>query len=458
MSNELVIELCQALDAPQHKFAQYGRYYRGEQALSFVSPESAAAIGNRLSKLIVNVPRIAVNAVAERCRLLGFEPDPQVWADFIANDLDQQAGIVHRSALLYGQSFVIVWSEDGASPVATVESPLNVQVLTDPATREVTSAVKRWTDATKRETHCVVYLPDEIQHWRANQTGAPSTALRLVGRLDNPLGVVPVVRFLNADLLGECVSEIADIACLTDALSKVSSDMLIASEFLAKPRRWATGVELMEVPVLDGEGNPVFENGAPVTEAVSPFPNNDKFLISEAEETKFGQLNGSTLDGYKNAADLILSELAAVSNLPPHYLGILHANPTSADSLRASEAGLTSKAEAKQAAFGRSWELVGKLMQAIRTGVSPASVQCRVQWCDPSTRSEAQAADAVLKLVQAGILSKSGALRRLGYTQTDIDQELSDRAADALASADPSLMTFAKLQNENGNMSYSGGI
>ncbi len=58
-------------------------------------------------------------------------------------------------------------------------------------------------------------------------------------------------------------------------------------------------------------------------------------------------------------------------------------------------------------------------------------------WCDPATRSESQAADAVVKLVQAGILSKSGALRRLGYTQSDIEQELYDAERDALANANP---------------------
>ncbi|WP_241472643.1 phage portal protein [Mycolicibacterium neoaurum] len=443
MSNQLLIELLQALDGPQHRFAGYGRYYRGEQGLSFVSPESRAAIGNRLSRLIVNVPRIAVNAIAERCRVLGFEPDPSIWGDFIANDLDQQAGIVHRSALLYGQSFVIVWGKENR-PLASVESPQNVQVICDPATREITSAVKRY--HTKAESHAHVYLPTEIQHWRAKTAGAASSAYELIDTLPNPLGVVPVVRFLNADLLGDGISEIADIACLTDALSKVSSDMLIASEFLAKPRRWATGVELTEVPLLDDEGNPVYEAGQPVTDVVSPFPENDRFLISEAAETKFGQLGGSGLDGYKNAADLILSEIAAVSSLPPHYLGILHDNPSSADALRASEAGLTSRAAAKQGAFGRSWETVGRLMAAVRTGADPADIECRVQWCDPGTRSEAQAADAVVKLHQAGILSRPGALRRLGFTDEEIRAELAAQAADMESKADPTIRDYLSRQ------------
>lgn len=73
LSNELLTELLTALDGPQGKFATFGRYYRGENRLRFTSPESQAAIGSRLSNLVVNVPRVLVNSLAERCRILGFE-------------------------------------------------------------------------------------------------------------------------------------------------------------------------------------------------------------------------------------------------------------------------------------------------------------------------------------------------------------------------------------------------
>ncbi len=194
----LLDELFFALNLRQGAYAKYDRYYRGQQAMGFISAESQRAIGNRLAHLVVNVPRILVNSLAERCRILGFDPDASVWDDFIANDLDQQAGIVHRTALLYGQSFVIVWADADGNPTVSVESPLNVQVLTDPATREITAGIKRWSDRLKGETHAMVYLPDRIEHWRAQTTRADSSgAFTLIETLPNPLGVVPVVRFLN---------------------------------------------------------------------------------------------------------------------------------------------------------------------------------------------------------------------------------------------------------------------
>ncbi|MEJ7690809.1 MAG: hypothetical protein WKF76_10475 [Nocardioidaceae bacterium] len=47
------------------------------------------------------------------------------------------------------------------------------------------------------------------------------------------------------------MSEIEDIKPLVDALNKSLVDMMTTSEYVGRPRRWATGIELEEVPVLD---------------------------------------------------------------------------------------------------------------------------------------------------------------------------------------------------------------
>ena len=120
-----------------------------------------------------------------------------------------------------------------------------------------------------------------------------------------------------------------------------------------------------------------------------------------------------------------------------HFVGITTENPSSADALRASESSLTARAEARQAMFGRSWERVARLMVAIRDRVPVDSVTVSVEWCDPASRSTAADADAVTKLVQAGILSKSGALRRLGYADDEIERERQDTELDAQAGANP---------------------
>ncbi|WP_079635081.1 phage portal protein [Mycobacteroides abscessus] len=455
MSSDMLVELLGALDAPQHRYSELELYHEGKQPLAFLSADARAALDNRFGRMVSNIPRLAVNSLAERLRITGFT-DADVWDDWLRNDLDQLATVAHREALLYGSSFVIVWADPQGRPQVSVESARQVQVKRDPGSREVVAAVKRWRTAT--QTFAVLYLPDQIQHWRANTAGAATPAFELIETIDNPLGVVPVVELKNIDRLpilastspdmfDHGLSEIDDLKPLVDGLAKILSDMMVTSEYVGRPRRWATGIELVERPVLDSEGNPVTEDGEPVMEAVNPIPEGNRAMVAENDAANFGQLPAADLRGYETAVNVLLGQIMAVSALPAHYVGIFTDNPASADALRASEAGITARAEARQAVFGRAWEQVARLMVAIRDQSQVAEVRARVRWADASTRSTAQEADAVTKLVGAGILSIPGALRRLGFTEEEIAQELLDTAQYKEANTHPEMVTAYRYYN-----------
>jgi len=411
--------LLQSLDEKTARYSTLNAYYAGTQPLTFLAPEIREQLNNRLARVVVNVPRLLVDSIAERLRVVGFTR-PDVWADWLRSDLDQLAAIAHREALVLGDAFAIVWASPDGSPRVTIESAQQVLVATDPASRKTTAAIKRV--ETTAGTTAWLYLPEKIERWTSNQPGATTTGFRLVETIDNPLGVVPVVRFRNGGrLLDDGVSEMTDVLPLTDAVTKLTTDLLTASEYAARPRRWATGVELIEDE----------ETG----EASNPFPEGDRMLISEDPASKFGQLAGSDLAGYENAIGVIMRQISAVSGLPEHMLGIGGDNPTSADSIRASEAALTAKAEARQGSFGKAWEDVARLLVAVRDGIDPASVDVAVKWADPSTRSVAQEADAIVKLHAAGLLPTSYALARLGYSDDEIAKIRTARRTEALDTA-----------------------
>lgn len=441
-------KLLKSLDGPQHRYAELNRYYRGDQSRAFMPKAAQDVLGFRFPMVNVNYIRLAVNAVAERLRVTGFT-GADMWPVWLDNNLDQRSALVHREALLTGAGYVSVWSNPDGSPRIAVESCRQVVTQVDPGSLETVAAVKRWHDDAKRETHAVLYLPDRIERYRANQSGAASSALTLVETLDNPLGQVPIVAFRNADLpLDDGVSEVADLVGMVDYLSKLTTDLMVASEYGARPRRWVAGADLVEIPRLNEDGSPVLDvNGDPVVDTENPFPENDRMILLEEAAAKVGQLPGASLDGYRNAVDVLLSEIAAVSCLPPHYLGAFnHGNPTSADALRASEAGLTAKANAKQSAFGQSWEQVMRLAQAVATGADPASVNVRTQWNDPATRSVAQEADAAQKLHGGQLFSRNATLRRMGLSEDEIAENakelFAEQQAESSAKADPALMAY----------------
>lgn len=425
MSSDLLVELLHTLDAPQGRYAELDRYVSNGQALAFISPESRKALGNRLNTMAVNIPALAVSSLVERLRISGFS-DPRAWNLFIANDLDQLAAKAMTDALTYGAGYVLVWGRNG-KPVASVESPRECAVLRDPADRTVVAGVKRY--RTKTETHAYLYLQDRVEHWRANTPGAATAGFDLVETVPNPLGVVPLVAVENGH------SEVTDLMPLCDSLNKLLLDMMIASEAAGKPRRWISGLELVERPRLDDDGNVILDDdGQPVIDVVSPIEdvNTIQTMISESADTEFGQLPASDLGGFEAGVRIIVSQIMAVSALPSHYLGILTNQPTSADALRASEASLTARAEARQLTFGRSWEQVGRLLVAVDSGTAPNTIPLRVQWADAATRSDAQATDAVVKLVQAGILPATYALAKLGYSDDEIARIRAAKRAETL--------------------------
>lgn len=429
--------MLQKLDEPAARYALLDRYYAGTQPLAYLAPEAKTALGDRFGRMASNIPRLAVTALAERLRLTGFS-DAGLWTDWIRNDLDQTSAVAHREALLLGDSFVIVWADAAGRPKATVESAKQVAVQLDPGTRQIVAAVKRWETTTT--TEAVQYLPDRIVRLRANQTGATIHGFSTVEVIDNPLGVVPVVAIRNSDrvLDDRGASEIDDLMPLVDALNKSLADMMVTSEYVGRPRRWATGIELTEEPVLDDAGNETGE-----TREINPIPEGARAMISESDTAKFGQLQAADLAGYEASVRVLLGQIMAVSTLPAHYIGMFTDNPASADALRAAEASLTARAEARQATFGRAWEQVARLMIAVRDGVDPRQVDVRVQWADAATRSVAQEADAVVKLYQAGLLPASYALAKLGYSDDEIDQIRAARRAEALDAAGVDLLGLA---------------
>lgn len=439
MNTDLLIDLLRTLDAPQYRYCELERYYTGTQDLSFLSPEAKVALGTRFARMASNLPRLSVTSLAERLRITGFV-GADIWPDWLRLDLDQLSTVAHREALLFGQSMVIVWADNTGNPLVSVESPKQVAVISDPGTRVVTSAVKRW--RTQTTTEAVVYLPDQVIRLRADTPGAATAGFYVVETLDNPIGVVPVVPIRNTDLIGVYTpnangftdvgcSEIADLMPLVDGLNKVLTDMLVTSEYVGQPRRWATGIELVERPKLDQDGNPVLDDdGNPVMDTVSPIPEGDRLMTAESDQAKFGQLDAASLNGYENAVNVLLGQIMAVSALPAHYVGVMHDNPSSADAIRSAEASLTARAEARQQVFGRAWEQVARLMVAVRDGADPATVNVRVQWADAATRSVAQEADATVKLYQAGLLPTTYALQKLGYSADEISAISAARAAE----------------------------
>lgn len=410
-------QLLQQLDMQQHDLNVKDRYYEGVQPLAFMSQKSKEAMDSRFDRVASNIARLAVTSLAERLRITGFtragEPALDTWDTWKLANMDQVSSTVHREALALGRCYVLVWANNQGAAQLTAESAHQVTHTTDPGNGSVVAAVKRWT--TPKGATAVLYKPDEVVTYSANSEH--TTGWNVTGRVENPLGHVPMVPIVNADRLLNPFghSEITDLQPLVDLLAKTMADMAVTSEYAARPRRWATGVEL----ITDDEDN-----------AINPFPETDRMMISESTETRFGELPGAALGPYESIIRAVLGQIMAVSALPAHYIGALTEAPASADSLRASEASLSARAAARQATFGRAWEQVADLMHAVTNPFDDN--KHTIVWADPTTRSIAQEADAAVKLHAQGILPLTETLRRMGYDEHNISDLAKQSRADAV--------------------------
>jgi hypothetical protein len=200
----------------------------------------------------------------------------------------------------------------------------------------------------------------------------------------------------------------------------------VSSEYYARPRRWVTGLEIIE----DDEGSPV-----------NPFSDElGRVWQSENPETKFGQFDGSRLDGYGDLSAVITQQIGAVSGLPPHYLGLNGDQPPSADAIRSAEASLVAKVIGKQRTYGRSWAKVADLIEKVRTGNNSRDFE--TVWASPETRTPGQTADAAAKLAGIGVPLAAVLANPMGYSPSQIDQIMQAQRAAALTSSGVDLSAF----------------
>lgn len=425
---EKLVELNRSIDANAGRYDRLAKAWRNESPAAFMSKKSRDALDGRLSRLGVNFPRLVVNSKVDRLSVSGFVSRETGEIDTVAWEQWQRAGLVSKSEMthtdfyLYGAAFVTVWGSENMRPTVTTGTPLSTAVLTDPATGIVKCALRRL--RTAHGTKAILFEPDRVTVLVSESKDfVPNIgAWRVDSVQDNPFGIVPVVPFIRTqssdDVQG--TSAVEDILDLSDAQAKILADAMVTSEHFARPKRWATGLEIEE----DEDGN-----------VIDPF-RKESHLQSESPDTKFGQFNSADLAGYESLIATITQQIGSLTGLPPHYLGLHGDQPANADGVRAAEAQLASGAYSDQRQLNEPWSAVAQLLAAVvDEQIDPAGQSTRPIWSSPEIRTPAQAADAALKQRDIGIPLETVLVETLGYAPSKAAEisAQSDRANIAAA-------------------------
>lgn len=397
--------------------------YAGKPGTAFMSKDAAEALNKKLGKLYVNFPRLVVHSLAERCRIASFrrhgddDSDMTFWDTWRAAGMEAKSDVAIIDRLLYGQSFVTIWGQLSAPnrPAVMVDTPRTMTVDLDPATGEVRRAFRIW--KTGGKFYGAEMSREHMQRYQMEGEDTQSGRWSAMGdRQPNPWGRVPVVPFIrrasSSDVVG--VSAATDVLDLTDALAKLLQDSMVTSEYYARPRRWATGLEIEE----DDDGEPI-----------DPFGEN-RLMQSEDPETKFGQLPASSLNGYTDLSALFTQQVGTLTGLPPHYLGLHGDQPPNADAVRASETQLVSRAYSEMRGMSQEWAEVAGWMDTIAHERPEWQANLVTEWESPETRTESAATDSAAKLWSMGVPLRSLLRNPLRRTPQEIDAIMQDQGVE----------------------------
>jgi hypothetical protein len=446
-SEDVLTRLNKKLDAKQSPLALYEQYYQGNHRLSFATSKFRETFGNLFSALAVNFCLLVVDAERERLNVEGFrfhnqsnnpreaeQADTEAWRIWQANRLDARSSMAHAEALSKGEAFVLVWTNPlrTDTPLIRVQDARKVVVEYDDGDADKrTVAMKRWVDTDSKREYATLYYPDRLEKYQSAQPMSSGTNLSPTRNpgywerrnvpdeawpLPNPMGTVPMVPLLNNPLLeGVGRSELQSVIPIQDAINKLVADMLVASEYVAYPQRWATGIEVPTDPVT-GQPMEPFKAGAGrlwVADVVQG--------LDQPIEPKFGEFPQANLEPYTSAIEMLVQQIASITKTPAHYLLGQSGSFPSGESLKATETGLTAKANGAMRYFGEGWEEVMRLAFTSLSDDTRAKADAvEVIWADPESRSIAEVTDAMGKQVAQLGVPKRIAWEKVGYSQVEI--------------------------------------
>jgi hypothetical protein len=406
-------------------------YHDGKHRLAFTSQKFREAFGGMFSAFADNWMQLVVDAVEERLNVEGFrygadpKSDNDAWQIWQANCLDAESQLAHSEALIKGDSYAVVWGDEDGQPKVSIESPRDVVVAYAPGNRKKrVAALKRWRDDDGYKA--TLFTSDFVYKYEKDNGGngewLPDTNTFEPWPLPNPIGEVPVVPITNRASLTSSygVSEFQNVIPQQDVLNKLVADLVIASEYIAYPQRYVTG---MEIPIDEATGRPI----APFNVSM------DKLLVAEDPAAKFGSLTAGDLQNYVTGVEMMVQHIASQTRTPPHYF-YLGGNFPSGDAIKSAETGLVAKTRRKMRFFGESWEEVMRLCFKVLSDPRGDVASTETIWADPEYRSESERADALVKRASIGV-PRQQLWEDAGYSQTQIARFQAMEAGDALNQA-----------------------
>lgn len=432
MPKEDIAWAVQDIAGRKGQYDLYDDYFMGNHSLTFATEKWRNAFGALMRKLRLNMIPGVVEAHSDRLRITGFDGEgalakkaDEFWK---AKRLARTQNDLHLSANLYGDAFLVVWpAKDGKSRYWMHDGDaMAVDYDDEDDPNKILKAGKLWLDS-DGHARVTLYYEDAVESYRSarkvqdgNSFPEKADQYDSVKKIDNPHGM-PVFHFAPGAPVGNYgLSVIRDVITIQDALNKTICDMLVDSEFIAFPQRWATGLQVEADEETGKVVNPPFT------------PGSDR-MFTGGENTTFGQFPQGDLAQYVAVADSFAKWMGRVAGVPPHIL-MPDSEAPNGESLKVSEGRLVNKVTRDIAAFGDVWNDAVAFGMRI-DGEAQEEETVTSVWAPPTPHNPLLDAETQLVKKQVGVSNRQS-LRELGYTDTQIEQMMKEAADDAKQKAE----------------------
>lgn len=434
-------DIKKALDAIRDRRNHYlmaESYYDGTQSEVFPNQRWYKLLTNAGSDFRFNFSRTVVDSVLNRLEIatvMGTSPEAnakinEIWE---SNDLVLDADEIHRRALVFGDSYAIVWTDSFGQTTIDYNSPLTTVVIYDDENPRVKRyAAKLWQTEDsqgKKVAKLNIYYADRIEKYSMFgeiENVVSASAFDLIDTIENPWNQVPVFHFRTTKQYGR--PEHVDAYGPQDAINKMIVTHMTTVDYQGAPQRYA----------LSGTGNSAefedFEDDGAAADNLGKLRNGPGELWYLKGVSKVGEFAPADHKVFTEPVKDFVRSMASITNTPLHYFEKT-GNVPSGEGLRTAEAPLLKKVEDRQISFGNTWRDMFRFVLSIE-GIT-SDVQ--VKWQSVESMDSLDAWEVAVKKRVVGV-SLEQVLLEMGY-----DLEV----AQQIAAAEASIATVTQGTNTN---------
>lgn len=430
---ELVNIMCAKLEADRAEvFDLVYKYFHGDHLEPYAPQNSSEQIMDLQARSITNWIPLLVNLPMQVSYVEGyrrgmsynidgdgtrqesdgairrFAPEYSRWQE---NRMDGKQATIYRSALMYGQSFVVVDTvhPSGKPRIDILPTRRTIAFFDDPV-NDIRPRVALTIKSVARDenTPGLAVLWDDENRYELEIDD--KNQFKFVGEaVPHGMDACPVIRYTCGapDDEGRSQGVVSPtLIALQDRVNQAAFSTNITADFGAFKVRTAAGLQVnyklnpeTGEPLLDRGGNPIPEPIA-VSQA--------KMLVSQSPDTKFGQLDETPLAGYLANEDQATKNLAAIAQFPLHAL-IGNVSNLSAEALAALEQQFMRQLQSFQVSWGESHEELFRLLsEAAGDAAGASSYGGEVRWRDMTSKAFGAVMDGLGKAAQMLEVPKRG--------------------------------------------------